>query len=72
MLPQYQGRGFAHEALSAVLDWADQTIPRTVCMISPDNAPSLKLAGKLGYTEYAQTTYKDHPIILLARAGGTS
>lgn len=68
MLPQYQGRGLAHEALSAVLDWADQTIPHTVCMINPDNAPSLKLAGKLGYTEYARTAYKDHPITLLARA----
>ena len=68
MLPRYHGRGLAHEALSAVLDWADDTIPRTVCMIAPDNAPSLKLAGKLGYAEYAQTTYRDHPIILLARS----
>lgn len=67
MLPQYQGRGLAHEALSAVLAWADEHTTRTVCMIAPDNAPSLKLAAKLGYTEYAQTTYKDHPIILLAR-----
>ena len=70
MLPQYQGRGLAHEALSAVLDWADQTIPRTVCMIDPANKPSLKLATKLGYTEYARTTYKDYPTILLARTAG--
>jgi RimJ/RimL family protein N-acetyltransferase len=70
MLPQYHGRGVAHEALSAVLAWADTSTPRTVCMIAPENTPSLKLAAKLGYTEYAQTTYKDHPIILLARAAG--
>lgn len=67
MLPRYQGRGLAQEALSAVLAWADQAVPRTVCMIDPDNAPSLKLAARLGYTEYARTTYKDHPSILLER-----
>lgn len=67
MLPQYHGRGLAHEALSAVLAWADQRTPRTVCMIDPTNAPSLKLSEKLGYIEYARTTYKDHPIILLER-----
>lgn len=67
MLPQYQGRGLAHEALSAILAWADQTMPRTVCMIDPANAPSLKLATRLGYSEYARTTYKDHPTVLLAR-----
>jgi RimJ/RimL family protein N-acetyltransferase len=70
MLPQFHGRGIAHEALSAVLAWADETMPRTVCMIAPENTPSLKLAAKLGYTEYAQTTYKDHPITLLERAAG--
>jgi len=67
MLPQYQGRGLAHEALTAVLAWADRTMPRTVCMIDPTNEPSLKLAAKLGYTEYARTEYKDHATILLAR-----
>ena len=67
MLPQCQGRGLAHEALSAILAWADQSIPRTVCMIDPANTPSLKLAAKLGYTEYARTTYKDQPTILHAR-----
>lgn len=72
MLPKYQGRGLAHEALSAVLAWADQSMPRSACMISPDNTPSLKLATKLGYTEYAQTTYKDAPVILLARVADTS
>lgn len=67
MLPQYHGKGFAHEALSALLGWADQTIPRTVCIIDPSNAPSLALAARLGYTEYARTTYKDHPSLLLER-----
>lgn len=67
MLPQYQGRGLAQEALGAVLDWADQSMPRTVCLVDPDNAPSLRLAARLGYTEYARTTYKEHPSILFER-----
>lgn len=67
MLPQFQGRGLAREALTAVLDWADQSMPRTVCLIDPDNAPSLRLAARLGYTEYARTTYKEHASILFER-----
>lgn len=68
MLPHYQGRGLAHEALAALLAWADQTMPRTVCMIHPDNAPSLKLAAKLGYTEYARGQFGEHTPILLERS----
>ncbi|MFK4811893.1 GNAT family N-acetyltransferase [Devosia sp. ZW T5_3] len=67
MLPQYHGKGLAQEALTAVLAWADRTMPRTVCMIHPDNAPSLKLAAKLGYTEYARGQYGEHTPILLER-----
>ena len=68
MLPQYEGRGLAHEAMSAILAWADQTMPRTVCMIAPENAPSLKLADKLGYRQYARTEFKGSPTILFERA----
>jgi RimJ/RimL family protein N-acetyltransferase len=70
LLPQHHGQGIAREALSAVLAWADQSMPRTVCLIDPENTPSLKLAQKLGYTEYARSTYKDHASILLERHAG--
>ena len=68
MLPQYQGRGLAQEALTAVLAWADQATPRTVCMIHPDNTPSLRLATKLGYAEYARGKFGEHSPILLERS----
>ena len=67
MLPHYQGRGLAHEAMSALLAWAAPLMPRTVCMIAPDNEPSLTLAARLGYTEFSRTTYKGDPTILLER-----
>ncbi|SRR5690554_967937 len=72
LLPQHQGRGLAREALIALLAWADLTMPRTVCMIDPDNAPSLRLATALGYTEYDRTSYAGHPSILLERFAATS
>lgn len=68
--PRFQGKGMAFEALSAALAWCDETLnaPRTVCMISPDNAPSHALAKRAGYTPWAETTYKDAPVVLLERS----
>ncbi len=45
------GRGIAHEAMTAALAWFDREHgPREiVCMIDPENAPSLKLAKRLGF-----------------------
>lgn len=67
LLPQYHGRGLAREALTALLAWSDQTMPRTVCMIDLENAPSLRLAAALGYAEYVHTTYKGAAAVLLER-----
>jgi RimJ/RimL family protein N-acetyltransferase len=63
------GQGFATEAVRAVAAWGSAHLPsaRTVCMIHPDNAASLKVAAKCGYREYARTRYKDEPTVLLQR-----
>lgn len=68
----WQGKGLMREALEAALAWADHALkaPRTVCMISPGNAPSLALADRVGYRPYVETAYKDAPVILLERASG--
>lgn len=67
--PRFQGRGIAFEAVSAALAWSDDTLnaARTVCMISPENAPSHALAARAGYTPYVETTYKGAPVVLLER-----
>jgi len=54
-----------------VVAWAEQHLKadRLVCMISPDNGPSLALAGRLGFVPYAETTYKGDAVILLERVG---
>src|SRR5688500_15052962 len=64
--PWAHGKGFAAEAMRAALAWLGEK-KRTVCMIDPDNEASLKLAAKLGYREYARTTYKGAPSVLLER-----
>lgn len=68
--PRFQGKGMAFEALSAALAWCDDTLnaPYTVCMIAPDNAPSLALAARAGYAPYAETAYKAAPVLLLKRS----
>ncbi len=66
----HHGKGYAAEAMRAVLAWAAGRFPgnpRTVCLIDPANAPSLRLAAKLGFTESVRTTYRNQPTILLER-----
>lgn len=69
LLPETHGKGYASEALAAVLAWEKATFnaPCVVCMIDPDNAPSIKLALKYGFTERVRTTYKGLPTIQFER-----
>lgn len=66
------GKGLAGEAMRAALAWFDRAHgPRTVvCMIEPGNAPSIRLAEKLGF---APLRFADLPegaaVRLFARPG---
>ncbi len=63
------GKGYATEAVYAALAWADQNVQakRTVCLIHNGNVPSIRLAGKCGYREFARTQYKGHNVIMFER-----
>lgn len=63
------GQGFGSEAAAAVVEWGDRNLraTRTVCLIHPHNVASIRIAEKLGYRAYAQTTYKDKPVTLFER-----
>ena len=65
-----QGGGYAGEALAAMFGWADARLPRTVCIIAPDNAPSIKLAERIGYRRYAEGTYGEKPTLFFERIAG--
>lgn len=70
--PPAHGRGYATEAVRAVLAWGDAHLatPRGVCMISPANAASIRVAEKCGFREFARTTYKGEDTILFERPRG--
>jgi len=67
--PALQGRGYAGEAVAAALAWNDRRTEggRTVCLVHPENAPSLRIAERAGFRRFAETTLKDVPALLLER-----
>lgn len=67
--PYAHGKGYATEALSTVLAWADETLeaPRIACIIDPDNKASRRVAEKCGFDFVTDTTYRDSPVQLFQR-----
>jgi RimJ/RimL family protein N-acetyltransferase len=67
--PAMQGRGYATEALRALLTWADATIaaPRIVALINEANAASLRIAAKTGFQQHVRTTFNDKPVLMFER-----
>ena len=64
-----QGRGYATEAGIAALQWADEVLkPDSIpAIIDLENAPSMRLAERLGFVRQPDATYKDKPIALFRR-----
>jgi RimJ/RimL family protein N-acetyltransferase len=69
LAPRTHGRGYATEAARAAIAWSEKNLDgmKVVCMIDPSNAPSLRVAEKIGFREYARTSYKGMPTILFER-----
>jgi RimJ/RimL family protein N-acetyltransferase len=69
LTPSAHGKGYATEALKASIAWLEAQLGkvRTVCMISPENAASIRVAEKCGYREYARTEYHGNATILFER-----
>jgi RimJ/RimL family protein N-acetyltransferase len=63
------GRGYATEALHAAVAWGDERFERarTVCIVNPENAASLRVAEKCGYKEFSKSKYNGRPIVMLER-----
>ncbi len=63
------GQGYATEAVGAAIEWFQKRRghTRTVCLIAPDNAASIRVATKCGYRKQYLTTYKGSPTIIFAR-----
>jgi RimJ/RimL family protein N-acetyltransferase len=63
------GKGYATEAVRAALAWADaQHHPeRVVCIISPGNAASIRVAEKCGFRQTGQGVYKGDASLMFER-----
>jgi RimJ/RimL family protein N-acetyltransferase len=59
LMPSAHGRGYATEALTVLIGWAEThfTGKPMSCIISPENQASLRVAAKLGFRETARTQY---------------
>jgi RimJ/RimL family protein N-acetyltransferase len=54
--PDAWGKGYATEAMTAILKWADgQGLGEIRCIIDTGNTASHNVAGKLGFTTFAES-----------------
>jgi RimJ/RimL family protein N-acetyltransferase len=69
LAPWCHGKGYATQAVRAVLDWGDEHFsdPRTVCMIAPENLASIRVAEKCGYQIFERSTFAGGPALFLER-----
>jgi RimJ/RimL family protein N-acetyltransferase len=69
MSTEVHGRGYATEAAQAALRWMEIAFApeRTVCIIDPGNAASLRVAEKLGFHPIGNAEYKGKPVLKLRR-----
>lgn len=69
LVAEAHGKGFASEALAAVLGWGDANlrVRRTICTITPENAPSIRLAEKFGYKRFGTELSNGRNVVLFER-----
>lgn len=69
LAPHAHGKGYASEAVAAVVAWGEQHFPalRAVCIISPENLPSIRVAEKAGFRHWQDTTYHGSATIVFSR-----
>jgi RimJ/RimL family protein N-acetyltransferase len=63
--PSAWGQGYAVEAASASVDWAERELAQAPVLISVNviNKPSLRVVERLGFTNYEEVTYEDGAVV---------
>jgi RimJ/RimL family protein N-acetyltransferase len=64
--PEFQGKGYATEAANMLLPYAFDVLdqPHVISLIHPDNAPSRRVAEKLGERIEGETTVLTMPVLI--------
>jgi len=67
--PRHHGKGYATEALRAVLEWERTALgsKEIGCIIAPENSASFRVAERCGFVESLRTVYKGSPTVILRR-----
>jgi RimJ/RimL family protein N-acetyltransferase len=70
LAPSAMGQGYATEAVKAALSWGLGRFGpvRTIAVIQPENAASLRVAQKCGFTLCAQSQSGARPLLLFDRS----
>jgi RimJ/RimL family protein N-acetyltransferase len=68
LIPEVRGKGYASEALAAILLWADETFASPVCcIIAEENKRSNYLAERFGFELQNYVSYRGKQVRLLVR-----
>jgi RimJ/RimL family protein N-acetyltransferase len=68
--PAFQGQGFGLDAARAAHEWFDRVVAgRTVCLTTPGNDNSLRIARALGYDHLRDAQFEGETVHLLTRKG---
>ena len=69
LVRRVHGRGYATEAVQAILEWGEQhlPLPSTACLIHAENLASIRVAEKCGFRRSCQTTYRNEPTLIFTR-----
>jgi RimJ/RimL family protein N-acetyltransferase len=72
IIPEHQGKGYATEAARMLLAYAFDELDRqhVVSLIHPDNAPSRRVAEKLGEKIEGETIVLTMPVLIYGRDRG--
>ncbi len=69
LAPEKQGKGYAAEALDAVLGWFGAAFPGhdSACIIDPENSRSIRLAEARGFISRGEAPYRGGTVGLFTR-----
>ena len=71
VLPPFRGRGYATEAVVALMDWArsEHGIAVFIASVSPGNEPSLAIVRKLGFAQTGEQWDEEDGLELVFELG---
>ncbi len=65
----FHGKGYASEAALAAVAWGDDHLggARMSCIVSPENAPSIRIAEKCGFKKTGEAVYHGDDVLVFHR-----